>query len=186
MLIHALITSIRASPEPAILLVLDCLDKVLADLVGSRPRVTVLAHHDTAQLLLVPLIHGIGLLLILLVLTRIGVKILLGRLALDIHVVAELALLALLTTTLLVEDTKNGLGIHTEGHLLHLDRLEQLGGFTLGPLGGGLFGLALCLLGFLLLGIERLVRCGHRIQLLNLLLGGSSFFLLIGVSYRCF
>jgi len=124
-LIHALIASIRANPEPAILLVLHRLDKVLADLVGGCTRVTMLAHHDAAQLLLVPLVHGVGLLLILLVLlTRISVEILFGRLALNVHVVTELASFALFAATLLVEDTQNGLGIDAKGDLLHLNRLE--------------------------------------------------------------
>lgn len=184
MLVHALITSVRASPEPAILLVLHRLDKVLADLVGGRTRVTVLAQHDTAQLLLVPLVHSIRLLLLLLVLTRIGVEILLGRFALDVHVVTELALPTLVAAALLVEDTQNGLGVDTERHLLHLDRLEQLGSFTLGQLGGSLLGLALLPLCFLLLLIGGLVGCGHRIHLLDLLFGSSTFFLLVGVSYR--
>lgn len=66
MLIHALISPVGASPEPTILLVFHRLDEVLADLVGGRPGVAMLADNDATQLLLVPGIHGIGLLLFLL------------------------------------------------------------------------------------------------------------------------
>lgn len=177
MLIHALITAIRTSPEPTILLVLDRLDKVLADLVGGCAWVSVLAHHDTAQLLLVPVVHGIGLPGFLFRLTGVSVEILLRGLALNVHIVTELALAALLTTTLLVEHTQHGLGVNTERHLLDLDGLEELCCLLLGQLSGLLLGLTLGLLGCLLLFVGILVGCGLRIQLGNLFLGGSSFFL---------
>ncbi len=156
MSVHALVTSIGTNPEPTVLLVLNCLNEVFADLVSRRPRVTVLAHDDLAKLLLIPLVHGIALLLLLLRLSRIGVKILLSRLALYIRVVTELALATLLTVALLVEHAKHGLRIHTEGDLLHLDGLEQLEGILLRLLRGPLLSLASLLLGRFPLLIGRL------------------------------
>lgn len=147
MSVHALVTSIRTNPEPTVLLVLDCLDEVFADLVSRRPGVTMLAHDDLAKLLLIPLVHGIALLLLFFRLSRIGVKILLGRLALYIRVVTELALATLLTVALLEEHAKHGLRIHTKGNLLHLDGLEQLKGILLRLLRRPLLSLPLLLLG---------------------------------------
>lgn len=180
MLVHALITTIRTNPEPTILLVLHSLNKEFADLVGSRPWVSMFAQHDTAQLLLVPLIHSISLLSVLLAfpgITRVGVQILLGRLALNVQVMTELALATLLTTTLFVELAQNSLRVDTKWNFLHLDRLEQLCSLLLSCLGSLLFELTLGLLSgsFLLFGV--LVGCGLRVQLGNLSLGGSSFFL---------
>lgn len=185
MLVHALITSIRASPEPAILLVLDRLDKVLADLVCSGTGVAVLAEYNAAQLLLVPVLHSIGLLLLflrLLGITRVRVQILLGRLALDVQVMAELALATLVATALLVKNTQHSLRVHAEGHLLHLHGLEQISRLSLRILGGLLLGLALLLLGFFPLGVGRFAGRGLCLQLLDLLLGGTTFFLLHRVS----
>lgn len=185
MLVHALITSIRASPEPAILLVLDRLDKVLADLIGGGTRITVLAEHDAAQLLLIPIIHSIGLLLLFLGffgITRVGVQILLGRLPLNVQVMAELALATLVATALLVEDTQNSLRVHAERNLLYLYGLEQVCRLSLRILGGLLLGLTLRLLGFFPLGVGRFVGCGLCLQLLDLLLGSTTFFLLSSVS----
>lgn len=162
MLVHALVTSIRTSPEPTVLLVLDSLDEVLADLIRSRARVTVLAEDDLAQLLLIPVVNRILLLRLFLGrlhVSGIGVEILLGRLALNTRVVTELALATLLTVTLLVENAKHSLWIHTEGNLLNLHGLEQLQGLLLGLLGGLLLGLSAGLLGFLLLCIGVLVGC---------------------------
>lgn len=162
MLVHALVTSIRTSPEPTVLLVLDSLDEVLADLIRSRARVTVLAEDDLAQLLLIPVVNRILLLRLFLGrlhVSGIGVEILLGRLALNTRVVTELALATLLTVTLLVENAKHSLRIHTEGNLLNLHGLEQLQGLLLGLLGGLLLGLSAGLLGFLLLCIGVLVGC---------------------------
>lgn len=158
MLVHALISPIGASPEPTILLVLDSFDKVLADLFGGRAWVAMLAEDNAAKLLLVPLVHGIGLLLLLLGLPGVGVQILLGGLALDVQVMTELALAALFATALLVELTQHGLRVHAERHLLSLDGLEQLSGLTLGLLGSFLVGLTLGLLGGFALVIGCLVR----------------------------
>lgn len=78
MLVHALVTAIRTSPEPTILSILDSLDEELAHLVGCRLGVTVLGHDDIAQLFLVPISHIILLplliLLLLLQLPRIGIQ----------------------------------------------------------------------------------------------------------------
>ena len=84
MLVHALITSIRTHPEPTVFLVLDGLNEVLADLVSRRPRVPVLAKNNRTKLRFVPLLHGVGLLLLVFRLSGISVKILLGRLTIDI------------------------------------------------------------------------------------------------------
>lgn len=183
MLIHALITPIRTNPKPTILLVLDCLDEVLAHLIGRRPWVTMLAEHNAAQFLLVPVIHRIGLLLVLGIfdVARVGVKILLGRLTLNVQIVTEFALLALLTASLLVEHTQYGLRVHAEGDLLYLDGLKQLGSLLLCQLSGLLLGLALLFLGFFPLGFGVLVGFGHRLQLLDLFLGSTTFFLLVGL-----
>lgn len=127
MLVHALITSIRTDPEPAILLVLDSLDEVLANLIGSGSRIALLAKHNLAQLLLIPVLHRICFLLLFLDLLRIsgiGVEILLGRLALHTQVVAEFALPALLAVSLLVEETDHRLRIDTERYFLDLHGLE--------------------------------------------------------------
>lgn len=117
----------------------------------------MLAENNAAQLLLVPCIHGIDLLLFLLGFARVGVQILLGSLALDVHVVAELALAAFFAAALLVEDTQHSLRVHAKGHLLHLDGLEQLGSLLLGLLRGLLLGLEPGLVGGFLLLIEGFV-----------------------------
>lgn len=130
MSVHAFVTAVRALPEPTVLLILNGIDEVLADLLGGGPRVTMLAENNLAQLLLVPVIHSIILLrlllLLLLDLSRVGVQILLGSLALQAQVVAELASLTLLTMTLLEEHADNGLRIDTKRYFLRLHRLEQL------------------------------------------------------------
>lgn len=161
MLILAGVTSIGTDPEPTVLLVLDRLNEELADLIGRRLRVSVLAEDDIAQLLFIPVVHRILLLILLLRglhVSRIGVQVLLSSLALHIRIVAELALLSLLTIALLEEDTQDGLGIHTEGNLLHLHRLEQLSCLLLRLFGGLLFSLATGLLGLFPLRIGGFVR----------------------------
>lgn len=180
MLIHALITSIGAGPEPAILLVLDGLNEVLANLLGSRARVPMLAENNIAQLLLIPVVYGIRLLRLLLSslgITRIGVEILLGSLPLGIQVVTELALPALLAVALLEVDADDRLGVHTEWNLLDLYGLEQLRRLLLSVLCGLLIGRSTSLLGFLPLGI--CVLAGRRLglELGDLPLCLRSFFL---------
>lgn len=179
MLVHALVTTVGTSPEPTILLVLDRLDEVLANLVGGGTGVSVLAHDNAAQLLLVPCVHGIGLLCLfgVLCIARIGVQILLGSLALDVQVVTEFTLATLLTATLLVELTQYGLRVDTKGHLLNLHWLEKVGSFPL----RGICGILLCLksglLGVFALLIGVTAMSSLCLQLLNLFLGGTTFFL---------
>jgi hypothetical protein len=69
--------------------------------------------------------------------------------------VTKLALLSLLTTALLKEDTEHGLGVDTEGDLLDLYRLEQFKGLLLSLFRGLLFSFTTGLLGLfaLLIGI---------------------------------
>lgn len=166
MLVHALVSSIGAAPEPAILLVLHSLDEVLAHLVGGRPRVAVFTHDNLAQCLLVPFIHGVsllGLLLGLLSITRVGVKILLGRLALNVQVMAELALAAFVAVALFVVDTEDRLRIDTEGNLLYLHRLEKIGRLLLRLFRGLLLSLTSSLLGFFPLCFRSFVVRGLRL-----------------------
>lgn len=178
--IHAFIASIRTDPEPAILLIFHSLDKVLADLIGSRPRIPMFTLHNVPQFFLIPIVHGIGLLLLLLRLfriPRIRVNILFGRLPLDAQIMAELALLPLLTMTLFEEDAENRLGIHAKRHLLHLHRLKQVRRLP--------FGFFRCLLfccstvffrlSFLFVLIFAVLYLG--LQLGDLFFGCSSFFL---------
>lgn len=137
----------------------------------------MLAENDTTKLLFVPVIHSILLLLLFLfdiLITRIGVKILLGCLALDIGVVGELALAAFFTVALLEEKTQYRLRVDTESDLLDLYRLEQLQLVLLGLLLSLLLGLSLFLLGFLLLFAIVFVACCLCVHLLDLSLGGTS------------
>lgn len=127
MLVHALVTSIRASPEPSILLVLYSLDKVFANLVGGCTRIAVFAEDNAAQLLLVPILHLVGLfraVCFLLRITGVGVQVLLGGLALNVGVVTKLALAALFATAFLEKETQYSLWVDTKGYLLSLDGLE--------------------------------------------------------------
>ena len=166
MLVHALVTSIGTSPEPTVLLVLNRLNEVLADLVRSRSRVAVLAENDLAKLLLIPVIDSILLLSLFLRrlhVSRVGVQISLGRLALHASIVTELALAALFAVALLVENAKNSLRINTKRHLLNLNRLEQLQSLLLSLLRSLLLSLTTSLLGFLLLRVSSLV--GLRLSL---------------------
>lgn len=130
MLVHALVASIRTCPEPSVLLVLDGLDEELAHLVRCGLGVAVLAEHDIAQLLLVPIVYVVLLLallfLFLLLVSAVGVQTPLLRLALHIEVVRKLAALALFAVALLEELAEHRLGVDTKWHLLHLDRLEQV------------------------------------------------------------
>lgn len=180
MSVHALVTTIGTSPEPSVLLVLDGIDEVFADLLGRASRVSVLAGNDLAQLLFVPVVHGILLLhliLILLHIPRIGVQILLGSLTFGVQVMAELALTALFTVALLVENTDNGLGVDTKRNLLHLDRLEQLCRLLLGVGCGLLLGFNASLFSCLSLIIRSNVGLILGFHLFDLSLGLSTFFL---------
>lgn len=180
MFVHALVASIRTNPEPTVLLVLDGLNKVLANFLGSRPRVAVLAENNFAKFLFVPFVHCVALLRLLLLflrISRIGVEILLGRFPLNVQIMTELALLSLFTVALLVEDTQDGLRVDTKRNLLNLHGLEQLQGFLLCSLSGLLLGFTAGLLSLLLLGFGGLVVCCLSLELCNLLLRGTTFFL---------
>lgn len=178
MLVHAFITSVRASPEPTVLAILDGLNKVLANLVRGGLGVAMLAHDHIPQLLLVPISHIILLLRLFLLLlvdfSGISVQRLLG--AIDIQIVTEFTLLAFLTSTLFEELTQHRLGVHTERHFLDLDRLEQLGGFALCGFGGELFLFTGFLLGLLALGLGRLCCVFCLLDLLDVFLCGSTLF----------
>lgn len=180
MLVHALVTTIGTSPEPSVLLVLHSVDEVLANLFGRRTRVAVLAENHLAEFFFIPIIHSILLLpcfFLLLLVPGIGVQVLLGRLALGVQVMTELALAALFTVALLVENTDNCLGIDTKRNLLDLDGLEQLCGFLLGLLRSLLFRRNTSLLGFLSPCIRSFVGLILDLHLGDLSLGLSTFFL---------
>lgn len=172
MLILALITSIRTDPEPAVLSVLNGLDKELAHLIRRRLLVTLLAQYHSRQLLGVPVRARLGLLLLLLLLPVIGIQVPLLRLALNGQIVAKLALLSLFAVALLEEDAHDRLGVHAKGHLLDLRWLRYEGlHLALGCLGGELVALALGLLGRLLLFFGAAAGLHLRVQLGDLLLG---------------
>jgi len=180
--VHAPVAAVRTRPEPAILTDLDGLDEELADFVGGGLRVTVFTHDHLPQLLLVPPGHIIFPLLLLLpfpfaTFPRIRVQVPLLAFSSHIQIVAELALLALLAAALLVELAQHGLGVHAEGHFLHLHRLEQLGGFPLGGFGGGFLALARGLFGFFAFLLGGFGVGGLGLDRLDLFLGGAAFFL---------
>lgn len=169
MFIHALISSVRTSPEPAVFLILHSLDKVFAHLVRRRLRIAVLARHHFPQLLLVPHIHRILFLHILLV-TRILVKILLFGLPLHIRIVTEFAFPPLFAVSLLKIYAEHSLRVDTEWDLLCLDRLEKLSGFPFGLLGCCLILLTLGLFCFLAFGLGVLIRNRLGLELGDLFL----------------
>ena len=45
-LVHALISTIRACPEPSVFAILDSLNEELANLVGCGLRIAMLVEHD--------------------------------------------------------------------------------------------------------------------------------------------
>lgn len=145
--VHALVATIRTGPEPSVFLILDGLDEVLAHLLCRRTWISVLAEYHTSQLFLVPLIHSIRF-LVLFYISRICIKIFLGRLPLHSRVMAELALFTLFTEALFEKGTKHGLRIDTKGHLLRLQRLKQLGGLTASLFSSGFVFFLLCFCGF--------------------------------------
>ena len=180
MLVHALVTSIGTSPEPSILLVLHSIDEIFANLLGGRSGVSVLAENHLAKFLFIPIIHGIlllRLLLRLLIIPGIGVKILLGSLALGVQVVAELALATLFAVSLFVENTDDGLRVDTERNLLDLDGLEEFHGLLLGIFCGLLVGFTASLLGFFSLRIGCFAVGVLGLHLGDLPLGLGTFFL---------
>ena len=168
--IHALLTTVWALPKPTVLSVLDSLEEELANLVGSGLGVTVLAQDDFIELLLVPLVHGIVLLLVVLV-SDVSVEVLLLRFATGVERVAKLALGSLVTSTCLPEGTGDTLGIDTKRHLGLYDGEQWVIGNHLGGFGSSLLllGLAL-LLGELLLALacSLLLLLDERYLLLTL------------------
>lgn len=51
MLVHALVAAVRTHPKPAVLAILNGLDKELADFVGCRLWVSVFAEDDLPKFL---------------------------------------------------------------------------------------------------------------------------------------
>lgn len=143
MLVHALIAAVRTHPKPSILLVFHSLDEVLAHFVGCRLWVSVLAQHNVSQLLLVPIVHLVLLLLLFFKFSIVRVETSLLRLPLHSRVVREFAFAALVAMPFLEELAEHGLGVDTEGNLLHLNGLEEIGDLLLGFFGGGLLLLTL-------------------------------------------
>lgn len=124
--VHALIATVRTRPEPAVFPVLDRFDEEFADFVGSGFGVAVFTQDYLSQFLLIPLRHVISLLILLpfLPFPRIRIQIPLLALPPHLQIMTELALLPLLTATLLEKLTQHGFGVDAEGHFLHLDGLE--------------------------------------------------------------
>ena len=89
----------------------------------------------------------------------------------------ELAFPPLLAVALLVEQTQHRLRVHTEGHLLHLHRLEKLRRFPLQRFRCLLLSLARRFFRVFFLLLGRFGGCGLCFELLNLLFGLSAFFL---------
>lgn len=46
MFIHAIVATIRTGPEPAVFPIFNCINEVLADLVGCSFGITVLVHYN--------------------------------------------------------------------------------------------------------------------------------------------
>ena len=182
MLVEALVSTVRACPEPSVFLVLDGLNEVLAHFVRSGLRITVLAQDDLSQLVLIPLVHVVLLpalfFFLLLLVSVVGVQTPLLGLAFNRQVMAELALLALVAVALFEKLAKNSLGVGSEWDLLDLNGLEELGGFFARCLCCGLFLLALRLLRRLALFIGRSSRRLRGFDLRNMFLGGSSLLVL--------
>lgn len=182
MLVHALVSTVRAHPEPSVLLVLNGLDEVFAHLVGGCLGVAVFAQHDLSQLSLVPLVHVVlllGLLFrLLLLVSAVGVQTPLFGLALDGQVVREFAPLALFAVALLEELAEDRLGVDTEWHLLDLYGLEEVGHLLGSLLSGGLVLLPLRLLGSLALLLGGSSRGGRGVDLLDVLLRSATLLVL--------
>ena len=66
MLVHALVTTIRTRPEPAVFSVLHRLDEELTHLICRCLWVAVFTEHHLPQLLFIPLFHAVLLLLFIL------------------------------------------------------------------------------------------------------------------------
>lgn len=178
MSIHAFVTTIWTGPEPAVFLIFNRLNKILANFLRCRPRVPVFAQDHISQLGFVPLFHGILLLsVITFCISRIRVQVPLCRLSLHAEVVAEFAFFALFAMALLEKLAHNGLRVDTKGHFLHLHGLEKLGCFSLGLLLGGFFGGSTSLFGFFAFLVRILVGFRLRFELGYLTSCTATFFL---------
>lgn len=179
MSIHALITTIRTRPEPTIFLILHRLNEIFTHFVGRRLRIPVFTQHHISQFRLIPLINRIFLLAISssLRISRIRVQIPLGRFPFHAKIVAEFTLFALVAVSLFIELAYDGFGIHTKGHFLYLDGLEEFGGILSGLFFGSLFGGSTRLFGFFpfLVGVFVGLRLCFKLGYLSA--GASSFFL---------
>ncbi len=179
MLVHALVATVGANPEPTVFAVFDGRDKELADLVCGTLLVALLGQDNGPQLFLVPVCRRLLLLGFLFVFSLVCVKVLLLRLALHRQVVSKLALFALFAVALPPEDTDDGLGVDTKGYLLDLRRTgEEESSLPLGVFGGLLVALALELLGFLLLLLDRAAALEIARHLSNLPLRLGTFLVL--------
>lgn len=182
MLVHTLIPPVRTLPEPAVFAILDRLDEVFTDFIRGRLGVSVFARHHLSQFGLVPIGHVVFLPLVLLGLLlpfpRVLIEILLLPFPLHGQVVAEFALFPLLAVALLEKLAEDGFWVDAEGHFLHLDRFEQLGGFPLRLLRGFLFFLALGLLGVLAFLLGGFGGRGLGGELGDLFFGAAAFFVL--------
>src|ERR1700730_370181 len=102
MLVHAFITTIRASPKPTIFSLLHGFDEIFANFVRRSLLVTLLRKNNSFQLFLVPVGGCLLPLLLLFLISGVLVKVLLFRFPLDRQVVRKLALPTLLAVALLV------------------------------------------------------------------------------------
>lgn len=179
MLVHALVAAIGANPEPAVLAILNGLDKELAHLVGGCPLVTLLGQDNRSKLLFIPVCRSLGLLIFLFFFSGVAVQVLLLRLALDSKVVCKLALPSLLTVAFLVKDTYNRLGVDAKGHLLNLSGLvQQRLCLPAGLLGGLLLALSRFLLSLLTLLLSAATVLEVRRHTGDFLLGSTALFIL--------
>jgi hypothetical protein len=179
MSIHALITTIRTSPEPTIFLILNRLNEIFAHFVGSRLRIPMFTQHHISQLGLIPLVNRILFFAIssIIRISRIRVQIPLGRFSLDTQVVTEFALFALVAVSLFVELAYHSLWVNAKGNFLYLDGLEEFCSILFGLFFGGLFGGTTGFFGFFLFLVGVFVGFCLCFELSYLSAGASSFFL---------
>lgn len=90
---------------------------------------------------------------------------------------AKFTLFALVAVSLFIKLAYHGLGIHTKGHFLYLNGLEEFCGILSGLFLGSLFGGSTRLFGFFPFLVGVLVGFGLRFELGYLSAGASSFFL---------
>ena len=130
------------------------------------------------RLTFVPLRHVIFLLDLVFSFPRILIEILLLAFPFHGQIMAEFALLSLLAVALLVKRTDYRLWIHTKRYLLYLDGLEQLRGFSLRLLRGRFVFFPLRFFGLFSFLIRGFGLGSLALDLLDLFLGLSSFFLM--------